>query len=165
MFCRQCGTSVGPQDTFCASCGTPVKQSENPASNWRPGLTTKLLYGVGGTAVTLIAIGLWSSWRQGGGLLSVTPSPPSLEARAQTHANEASAVGSLRALNTACVTYSSTYGRYPLSLAVLGPPAGATVSAAAAKARASPGIIRRCATIDVASALSQLRCTVEPSAA
>ncbi len=137
MFCRQCGTSVGPQDTFCASCGTPLKQGENPVSSWRPDLKTKLLYGVSGVAVTLIALGIWASWRQG--VLPVGPSPSSLDssaannlARTQTAANEAGAVGSLRALNTACVVYSGTYGRYPLSLAVLGPPAGATVSAAAA---------------------------------
>ena len=46
-------------------------------------------------------------------------------------ANEASAVGSLRTLNTACVTYSSTYGiGFPPALANLGP--APTASAAAA---------------------------------
>jgi hypothetical protein len=35
-------------------------------------------------------------------------------------ANEASAVGSMRSLNTACVTYSTTYGGYPAGLATLG---------------------------------------------
>ncbi|MFZ0963176.1 MAG: DUF4190 domain-containing protein [Terriglobia bacterium] len=38
-------------------------------------------------------------------------------------ANEASAVGSLRTINTAAMTYASTYNRgYPPTLAVLGPP-------------------------------------------
>jgi type IV pilus assembly protein PilA len=41
--------------------------------------------------------------------------------RARMAANEASAVGSLRTINTAAVTYSSTYGAgFPASLAVLG---------------------------------------------
>ena len=49
--------------------------------------------------------------------------------RAKMAANEASAVGSLRTLNTASVEYSTSYGGYPTSLAVLGPIAsGGTAS-------------------------------------
>jgi len=45
--------------------------------------------------------------------------------RSRMAANEASAVGSLRTLNTSAVTYSSTYGNgFPPSLAAMGPPAG-----------------------------------------
>jgi len=46
--------------------------------------------------------------------------------RSRMAANEASAVGSLRTLNTAAVTYSSTYPSvgYPGTLASLAPPAG-----------------------------------------
>jgi type IV pilus assembly protein PilA len=40
--------------------------------------------------------------------------------RSKMAANEASAVGSLRTLNTACVTYSTTYGGFPSSLAAMG---------------------------------------------
>lgn len=40
--------------------------------------------------------------------------------RARIAANEASAVGSLRTINTACVTYSSTYNTFPPSLSSLG---------------------------------------------
>jgi prepilin-type N-terminal cleavage/methylation domain-containing protein len=40
--------------------------------------------------------------------------------RSKMAANEASAVGSLRTINTACVTYSITYGGFPASLTVLG---------------------------------------------
>jgi prepilin-type N-terminal cleavage/methylation domain-containing protein len=40
--------------------------------------------------------------------------------RSKMAANEASAVGSLRTLNTACVTYSTTYGGYPASLVTMG---------------------------------------------
>ena len=39
---------------------------------------------------------------------------------AQIHANEASAVGSIRAINTAEVSYQATYGGYADSLAQLG---------------------------------------------
>jgi prepilin-type N-terminal cleavage/methylation domain-containing protein len=47
--------------------------------------------------------------------------------RSRMAANEASAVGSLRTLNTAAVTYSTTYGiGYPSALADLSPAATAT---------------------------------------
>jgi len=49
--------------------------------------------------------------------------------RSKMASNEASAVGSLRTLNTASVTYSTSYGSYPGSLGVLGPIAsGGTAS-------------------------------------
>ena len=41
--------------------------------------------------------------------------------RSKMAANEASAVGSLRSINTAGVAYSTTYGTYPPTLADLGP--------------------------------------------
>ena len=41
--------------------------------------------------------------------------------RSKMAANEASAVGSLRTLNTASVAYSTTYGTYPPGLPNLGP--------------------------------------------
>jgi len=41
--------------------------------------------------------------------------------RTRMTANEASAVGSLSALNTACITYLTLYGGYPPTLASLGP--------------------------------------------
>jgi type IV pilus assembly protein PilA len=40
--------------------------------------------------------------------------------RSKMAANEASAVGSLRTLNTACVTFSTTYGGYPGTLTIMG---------------------------------------------
>ena len=54
--------------------------------------------------------------------------------RSRMAANEASAVGSLRTLNTAAVTYSSTYPQagYPLTLAVLKPAPGASATSAQA---------------------------------
>jgi len=52
--------------------------------------------------------------------------------RSRMAANEASAVGSLRTINTACVTYSTTYQSvgYPSALSQLGPAASASSSSA-----------------------------------
>src|ERR1035437_6076740 len=50
--------------------------------------------------------------------------------RSKMAANEASAVGSLRTINTASVAYSTTYGNYPPTLASL--ETGSTVSSTAA---------------------------------
>jgi type IV pilus assembly protein PilA len=52
---------------------------------------------------------------------------------AKIAANEASAANSIRTINTAQVTYQSTYGAigYSNSIAALGPPASATVATAA----------------------------------
>jgi prepilin-type N-terminal cleavage/methylation domain-containing protein len=50
--------------------------------------------------------------------------------RSRMAANEASAVGSLRTINTAAVTYSSTYGGFPPNLASLKPATPATAAAA-----------------------------------
>jgi prepilin-type N-terminal cleavage/methylation domain-containing protein len=52
--------------------------------------------------------------------------------RSRMAANEASAVGSLRTINTAAVTYSSTYqaAGYPTTLAELGPATSATSATA-----------------------------------
>ena len=50
--------------------------------------------------------------------------------RSKMAANEASAVGSLRSLNTAAVAYSTTYGTYPPGLSSLGPSTAPTSSAA-----------------------------------
>lgn len=52
--------------------------------------------------------------------------------RSRISANEASAVGSLRSLNTVSVTYASTYGGFPPSLTALGPVAGGGAPTAAA---------------------------------
>ena len=49
--------------------------------------------------------------------------------RSKMAANEASSVGSLRTLNTACITYATTYGQYPAALSNLGPGSPATSTA------------------------------------
>jgi type IV pilus assembly protein PilA len=46
--------------------------------------------------------------------------------RSKMAANEASAVGSMRTLNTAAVTFSVSYGGYPGTLAAMGPVASGT---------------------------------------
>jgi type IV pilus assembly protein PilA len=51
--------------------------------------------------------------------------------RARISANEASAVSSLRTMNTACITYNSTYGNYPPAVSDLGPSGGTPTSTSA----------------------------------
>jgi len=41
--------------------------------------------------------------------------------RSKISANQASAVGSLRTINTACIAYSTTYSQFPAALGDLGP--------------------------------------------
>ena len=50
--------------------------------------------------------------------------------RSKMAANEASAVGSLRTINVAAITYSTTYGGYPAALSNLGPATSATSASA-----------------------------------
>ena len=50
--------------------------------------------------------------------------------RSKMAANEASAVGSMRTLNTASVAYSTTYGTYPPALSNLGPSSSPSSTAA-----------------------------------
>ena len=50
--------------------------------------------------------------------------------RSKMAANEASAVGSLRTINTSAVAFSTTYGNYPTKLSDLGPSTSPTSSAA-----------------------------------
>ena len=50
--------------------------------------------------------------------------------RSKMSANEASAVSSLRTLNSACVSYSATWTGFPLALSYLGPGKPPTATAA-----------------------------------
>jgi type IV pilus assembly protein PilA len=52
--------------------------------------------------------------------------------RARISANEASAVASCRTMNTASITYNSSYGNYPSALSSLGPSNGATPTSTSA---------------------------------
>jgi len=53
--------------------------------------------------------------------------------RSKMAANEASAVGSMRTINTSSVEYSTTYGGFPSVLAALGGPSGGTATASSAE--------------------------------
>jgi type IV pilus assembly protein PilA len=53
--------------------------------------------------------------------------------RAKIAANQSSAVGSLRTLNTACIAFASSYNQYPAALSNLGPiGSGGTASSTSA---------------------------------
>ena len=52
--------------------------------------------------------------------------------RAKIAANQASAVGSLRTLNTACIAFSTSYGQFPTALSALGPVGSGTASSTSA---------------------------------
>src|SRR4029077_3346023 len=52
--------------------------------------------------------------------------------RSKMAANEASAVAALRTLNTACISYSTTWGQFPGALASLGPMTGTSPTSATA---------------------------------
>jgi type IV pilus assembly protein PilA len=52
--------------------------------------------------------------------------------RAKISANQASAVGSLRTLNTACIEFSTSYGQFPAALTNLGPVGSGTASSTSA---------------------------------
>lgn len=53
--------------------------------------------------------------------------------RSKMAANESSAVGSLRTINTSAVEYNTTYGGYPQTLLSLGGPAGGTAASTSAE--------------------------------
>ena len=53
--------------------------------------------------------------------------------RSKMAANEASAVGSMRTINTSSVEYSTTYGGFPPTLLSLGGPAGGTATSSSAE--------------------------------
>jgi prepilin-type N-terminal cleavage/methylation domain-containing protein len=54
--------------------------------------------------------------------------------RSKIAANQASAVGSLRTLNTSCIAYSTSYGQFPGALASLGPLGGTVTTASSTSA-------------------------------
>ena len=54
--------------------------------------------------------------------------------RSKIAANQASAVGSLRTLNTSCIAYSTSYGQFPGALASMGPLGGTVTTASSTSA-------------------------------
>lgn len=138
----------------CADCGTFAKELQTSSRNlaqWQveslPSSIDESLktfttnrsatYGNSGSNISYrSSLWTWKQWTLGLGsaaaliLLLVSATPNLL--RSRMAANEASAVGSLRTLNTAAVTYSSTYGHYPHSLESFGPPSSGKANEQAA---------------------------------
>jgi type IV pilus assembly protein PilA len=86
-----------------------------------------------GSGMALTGLILGYTWVGVAILIVIAIAIPNL-LRSQMASNEASTVGSLRILNTACVTYSTTYGGFPPSLDALGGEgSGAKPSATAAQ--------------------------------
>jgi type IV pilus assembly protein PilA len=161
-FCPQCGTKLSPVETPSPASASPPLPGP-PVTPTTSGLAVVsllcgILFFVFPSAVAAIIFGhiSRSDIRRSGGRktgagmamaglvlgyfgISIIPilivaaiAIPNL-LRAKMAANEVSAVGSLRTLNLAALTYSTTYRKYPASLSTLGPPtAGASPSEDAA---------------------------------
>jgi type IV pilus assembly protein PilA len=80
--------------------------------------------------------------------------------RSKMAANEASAVGSLRTLNTAAVAYSTTYGTYPPSIAALGPATSPSSTAADLIDSVLAGLTKSGYTFTFAAGASNLSYTI-----
>jgi type IV pilus assembly protein PilA len=139
----------------CADCGTFAKELQTSSRNlaqWQVGslpssideslktftMNPSATYGNSSSNISYRSgLWTWKQWIVGLGtagttllLLFVITVPNLL--RSRMAANEASAVGSLRTLNTAAVTYSTTYGHYPPSLESFGPPSSGKANEQAA---------------------------------
>ena len=121
MLCPECGTENREVRTSCASCGAALTVSASSEHGKVDGIARlnrtryKLL-----ACLTLLLI------------VAAIATPNLLTDRPRP--KEASAVGSVRAINTACGTYISSYPKrgYPPSLKALGPPRDASPSPEAA---------------------------------
>lgn len=156
--CPVCATESSDETPFCMRCGTAlasVTPAAAPAFGQHAGPIRPVPTAVVGTAgwplpshaTSQAALGGAAPRESnvlvvvlvGGGVLLVfvlivaAIAIPNL-LRSKMAANEAAAVGSLRTLNTACVTYSTEYGGFPPSLDALGGEGhGAEPSATAAQ--------------------------------
>ena len=143
--CPVCATESSDEAAFCIRCGTAlasVTTAAAPASGQHASPVQPVPTAVVGTAgwplpshaASQAALGGAAPREKsnvlllvlvGGGALLVfvlivaAIAIPNL-LRSKMAANEAVSVGSLRTLNTACVTYSTQYGGYPPSLGALG---------------------------------------------
>lgn len=103
----------------------PATETKKPAKRWL-GFRPWVWQLAGGFAfVVCVVVVMLMTF----GAAQFAVGPPNL-LRSRMAGNEASAVGSLRTLNTACVTYRSTYGGFPQNLGQLGPGDPASKAAA-----------------------------------
>ncbi|MFI5098259.1 MAG: DUF4349 domain-containing protein [Candidatus Acidiferrales bacterium] len=147
--------TVGAHVAQCAECANlaeKFRSTSESLSRWNveaiPAkvensvveLTAKTRSGLRiGHAIDFIRTSFWT-WKQWAAWLGATAGvlvlivaivTPNLM-RSKMAANEASAVASLRVLNTALVSYSGAYGHYPFLLRSLGPPQTGNVNEDAA---------------------------------
>src|SRR6266404_3680298 len=114
-YCPNCGQPALDSHRFCMRCGAdvsaaPIAQPQYyaapPASKGSNTAVIAIVLAVG--AVVLIPVVL---------IIAAIAIPNLL--RARISANEASAVGGVRTLNTALVSYQAQYGHYPETMGAL----------------------------------------------
>ena len=121
---------------ICSALAAQLRGTSQSLLNWKVGAITTSAEHTISDLVARTSAGVrvsdhsgfwhWKPWAVGasatvGVLLLIAIATPNL-LRSRMAANEASAVGSLRTLNTALSSYSTTYGHFPPSLVNLGPP-------------------------------------------
>jgi S1-C subfamily serine protease len=121
MFCSKCGRELPEDSQFCSQCGRALATPASKSWTARPSVWIAV-----GLGVAVIAVLAW--WVATSGIQYATRAKNLRRARIPM--NEASAIGSLRELNTTAVTYSTTYGGYPPNLRSLGPGSPATSASA-----------------------------------
>ncbi len=142
--CPVCATESSDEAAFCTNCGTTlasVTPATAPASGQHPGPIQPVPTAIVGIAGWPLPSHAASQAAPGGAapresnvlvlvlvgggvllvfvLIAAAIAIPNL-LREKMASNQASAVGSLRTLNTACLTYSTQYGGFPPSLGALG---------------------------------------------
>lgn len=115
-FCPQCGQAGGDDQKFCMKCGADISTAVMGAGPYYPPppkSDNKTVIIVVAAILLVMAIPVT--------LIVAAIAIPNL-IRARISANQASAVASVRTLNTALITYQSTYDHYPQTISQLGPP-------------------------------------------
>lgn len=115
-FCPQCGQAGGDDQKFCMKCGADISAAVIGAGPYYPPppkSNNKTVILVVAAVAFFMAIPVI--------LIVAAIAIPNL-IRAKISANQASAVASVRTLNSALIGYQSVYGHYPDSIVQLGPP-------------------------------------------
>ena len=130
-YCPQCGQAGLDNHRFCMRCGSDINAApitQPPAApaaapvvpaGYSPvvvappssGSNNKVIWIVLGVVMVPVALAIV-------GIVAAIAIPNLL--RARISANESAAVGSVRTLNTALVTYQATYNHYPETVGALG---------------------------------------------